>query len=123
MLLILLAYGGNWHFLFPCAALAITCLSGAASLYDRCQQERYVTIEATCTEIHRAPFRRRIKSLYLRSEQHTIKLVRIRNIRGLTVGDTLTLYVSDSTAVYEMDGTMILCSYLALSKVPVKRID
>ena len=117
MLLILLVYSRDWHFLFPCATLAITCLSGAASLYDRCQQERYVTIEATCTEINRAPFRRRIKSLYLRSEQHTIKLVGIRNIRGLTVGDTLTLYVSDSTAIYEMDGSMVLCSYLALSKV------
>ena len=61
--------------------------------------------------------------MYLRSETQTIKLAGIRNIHNLTVGDTLTLYVSDSTAVYEMDGTMILCSYLALSKVPVKRID
>ena len=41
------------------------------------------------------PFRRRIKSLYLRSEQYTIKLVGVRKIRGLAVGDTMTLYVSD----------------------------
>ena len=100
-----------------CAALAIVSLSGAASLYDRCRQERYVTIEADCTEITRTPFRRRIKSLYLRSEQYTIKLVGVRNIRGLAVGDTLTLYVLDNAAIYEMDSCMILCSYLALSKV------
>lgn len=37
MLLILLVYGRDWHFLFPCAALAIVSLSGAASLYDRCR--------------------------------------------------------------------------------------
>ena len=117
MLLILLAYGGSWHFLFPCIALIITSFGGAASLYDRCQQGRYVTIEATCTEINRAPFRRRIKSLYLRSEQYTIKLVGVRKIRGLAVGDTMTLYVSDNAAIYEMDGSMILCSYLALSQV------
>lgn len=117
MLLILLIYGCDWHFLFPCAALVIVSLSGAASLYDRCRQKRYVTIEAACTEITRTPFRRRIKSLYLRSEQYTIKLVGVRNIRGLAVGDTLTLYVSDNAAIYEMDGSMILCSYLALSKV------
>ena len=49
MLLILLAYGGSWHFLFPCIALIITSFGGAASLYDRCRQERYVTIEADCT--------------------------------------------------------------------------
>ena len=117
MLLILLVYGRDWHFLFPCAALAIVSLSGAASLYDRCRQGRYVTIEAACTEITRTPFRRRIKSLYLRSEQYTIKLVGVRNIRGLAVGDTMTLYVSDNAAIYEMDGSMVLCSYLALSKV------
>lgn len=117
MLLILLVYGRNWYFLFPCAALAIVSLSGAASLYDCCRQGRYVTIEADCTEINRTPFRRRIKSLYLRSEQHTIKLVGVRNIRGLAVGDTMALYVSDNAAIYEMDGSMILCSYLALSKV------
>ena len=101
----------------PCAALVIVSLSGAASLYDRCRQKRYVTIEAACTEINRMPFRRRIKSLYLRSEQYTIKLVGVRKIRGLAVGDTMTLYVSDNAAIYEMDGSMVLCSYLALSKV------
>ena len=117
MFLILLVYGRDWYFLFPCAALVIVSLSGATSLYDRCRQERYVTIEAACTEITRTPFRRRIKSLYLRSEQYTIKLVGVRNICGLAVGDTLTLYVSDNAAIYEMDGSMVLCSYLALSKV------
>ena len=117
MLLILLVYVRDWYFLFPCAALVIVSLSGAASLYDRCRQKRYVTIEAACTEINRMPFRRRIKSLYLRSEQYTIKLVGVRKIRGLAVGDTMTLYVSDNAAIYEMDGSMVLCSYLALSKV------
>lgn len=29
----------------------------------------------------------------------------------------MTLYVSDNAAIYEMDGSMVLCSYLALSKV------
>ena len=55
MLLILLVYVRDWYFLFPCAALVIVSLSGAASLYDRCRQKRYVTIEAACTEINRMP--------------------------------------------------------------------
>ena len=50
MLLILLVYVRDWYFLFPCAALVIVSLSGAASLYDRCRQKRYVTIEAACTD-------------------------------------------------------------------------
>ena len=65
MLLILLVYGRDWHFLFPCAALAIASFSGAASLYDRCRQGRYVTIEADCTEITRTPFRRRITRFFI----------------------------------------------------------
>lgn len=116
MLILVLAYGGDWRFLLPCIVLALLCLGLAASLYDRCAQEKYVIVEGTCTEIERAPFSRRIKAVYLRNDQHTVKLVGVRKLKNLIVGDMLNVYVADNTAVYEMDGSKIICSYLAIEK-------
>lgn len=116
MLLIVLAYRGDWRFLIPCIALSLICCSSSISLYDRCLQGKYVIVEGTCTEIERVPLRRRIKALYLRNDQHNIKLVGVRRIKNLIVGDSVTIYVADDAAVYEIDGYQVVCNYLALEK-------
>lgn len=116
MLVIVLAYGGGWRFLIPCIALSILCFGTAAALYDRCLQGKYVAVAGTCSEIERFPLRRRIKALYLRNELHNIKLVGVRKIRNLIVGDSVTVYVADDAAVYEMDGYHVICNYLAIEK-------
>lgn len=116
MLLIVLAYRGDWRFLIPCFALSLICCSSSISLYDRCLQGKYVIVEGTCTEIERVPLRRRIKALYLRNDQHNIKLVGVRRIKNLIVGDSVTIYVADDAAVYEIDGYQVVCNYLALEK-------
>ena len=116
MLLLVLAYGGNWRFLIPCVALAVLCLTGSVSLFDRCLQQKYVVVDGTCTEIERTPLRRRIKAVYLRNERHSIKLVNVRKMRNLTIGDTVHIYVSEDAPVYEIDGSQVICNYLAIEK-------
>ena len=118
MMFIVLAYRGDWRFLIPCIALTLFCFAVSASLYDRCLQGKYVVVEGTCTEIERTPLRRRIKALYLRNEQHNVKLVGVRRIKNLIVGDSVTVYVADDAAVYEIDGYQVVCNYLALEKSP-----
>lgn len=116
MFLLAMIYGGDWRFLLPCAVLAVASLGAAASLADRCLQNKYVVIDAACTEIERVPLRRRIKALYLRTEQFSIKLVGVSRIRNLQIGDRITIYVADNTAVYEMDGNKVICSCIAIEK-------
>lgn len=116
MLVIVLAYGGDWRFLIPCIALSILCFGAAASLYDRCLQGKFVAVTGTCSEIDRVPLRRRIKALYLRNEHHNIKLMGVRRIRNLVVGDLITVYIPDDAAVYEIDGHQVVCNYLAIEK-------
>ena len=116
MLVIVLAYRGDWRFLIPCIALSILCFSAAASLYDRCLQGKFVAVTGTCSEIERVPLRRRIKALYLRNDRHDIKLMGVRRIRNLVVGDSVTIYVADDAAVYEIDGYQVICNYLAIGK-------
>ena len=117
MLLIVLLYSGDWRFLIPCAAAAILCLASALLLYDRSTKGRYVLITGVCTVIERTGIRRRIKAIYLQTEEHRVRLVGVRPIRNLSIGDDLELYVADNTAVYAVDGSNVICSYIALAKV------
>lgn len=116
MLVIVLAYEGDWRFLIPCIALSILCFGATAALYDRCLQGKFVVVTGTCSEIERVPLRRRIKALYLRNELHNIKLVGVRRIKNLVIGDSVTVYIADDSAVYEIDGYQVVCNYLAIEK-------
>ena len=68
-------------------------------------------------EIERSTLRRRLKSFSLQGERFPIRIMNQRQrIRGLAVGDTLTVYVSEKALVYEMDGCKIVNSYIALCR-------
>ena len=116
MLLMVLIYSTDWRFMVPCAVAAALCIASAALLYYRCIQGRYVEICGVCTEIERSGIRKRIKAIYLQTPEHTIRVVGIKPIRNLSVGDSLTLYVADNTAVYSMEGCSVICSYIAMIK-------
>ena len=116
MLLMVLVYRGDWRFLIPCIALSLICLGAAVSLYDRCLQGKFIVVEGVCSEIERAPLRRRIKAFYLRNDQHNIKLVGVRMIKNLIVGDHVIIYIAEDTSVYEIDGYQVVCNYLAIEK-------
>lgn len=116
MLVIVLAYRGDWRFLIPCIALSVLCFGAAASLYDRCLQCKFVAVTGICSEIERVTLRRRIKALYLRNDHHNIKLMGVRRIKNLVVGDSVTVYIADDAAVYEIDGYQVVCNYLAIEK-------
>lgn len=116
MLTLVLAYRGDWRFFIPCIALTGVCAGSALLLYLQCIDDRYVIIEGICTEIEKSPLRRRVKAIYIRTAEHDVKLLNARRIKNLSVGNQLMVYVNEKTAVYEMDGCKVLCSYLALAK-------
>lgn len=117
LLITALLIGGDWRFCIPCAALAVFFLGGGVLLFFRGTDGRYVVIEGVCTEIERSTLRRRLKSFSLQGKQFPIRIMNQRQrIRGLAVGDTLTVYVSEKALVYEMDGCRIVNSYIALCR-------
>ena len=92
------------------------CLASAGTLFFRCVSGRYVVVEGVCTDIDKTVIRRRIKAIYIRNDQFSIKLVNAKRIRNLSVGDTVTVYVADNSAVYDVDGMKVICYYLAMTK-------
>ena len=116
LFILILIFYKDWRFWLPCVILSVMCLASAGSLFFRCVYGRYVIVEGICTDIEKSLVRRRIKAIYLRNDRFSIKVVNAKRIRSLSIGDTVTVYVADNSAVYDVDGTKVICYYLAMTK-------
>ena len=121
--LLVLSYRSDWRLMLPCVALIVLCVGSTLSLYDRCVQSKYVAVTGSCVEIEKSAWRRRTKAIYLRTDQYSIKLAGVRRIKNLVVGDQLTVYIADNTAVYAVDEYHVICNYLAIEKTFPKGKD
>ena len=106
----------DWRFWIPCVILSVMCLASAGTLFYRCVFGKYVVVEGVCTDIDKTLIRRRIKAIYIRNDSFLIKIVNAKRIKNLSIGDIVTVYVADNSAVYDVDGMKVICYYLAMTK-------
>ena len=117
MLVIILLYRGSLELMFPCIGFSALFFISALLLYIRCDEGRYVVIQGICTEIDKTGIRRKVKDIYIKGDQFTIRIARpTMKLRNLNVGDRITIYLTDNTPVYEMDGCKVVCNTLAVEK-------
>ena len=116
LFILVLIFYKDWRFWLPCVILSVMCLASAGTLFFRCVLDKYVVVEGICTDIDKSLVRKRIKAIYIRNDQFSIKIVNAKRIRNLSIGDTVTVYVADNSAVYDVDGTKVICYYLAMTK-------
>ena len=117
MLVIILLYRGGIELMFPCIGFSSVFFISALQLYARCDEKNYVVIKGTCTEIEKTGLRRKVKDIYVKEDQFTVRIVRpTMKLRSLNVGDRITIYLADNAPVYEMDGCKVICNTLAVEK-------
>lgn len=117
MLVLILLYKGGIELMFPCIGFSAMFFISALQLYVRCDEKDYVVIFGTCAEIERTGIRRRVKDIYVKADDFTVRLVRpTMKLRALNVGDRITIYLAEDAPVYEMDGCQVICSTLAVEK-------
>ena len=117
MLVIILLYRGGLELMFPCIGFSAVFFISALQLYARCDEKNYVVIRGTCTEIEKTRLRRKVKDIYVKEDQFTVRIVRPpMKLRSLNVGDRITIYLADNAPVYEMDGCKVICNTLAVEK-------
>ena len=117
MLVIILLYRGGLELMFPCIGFSAVFFISALQLYARCDEKNYVVIKGTCTEIEKTGLRRKVKDIYVKEDQFTVRIVRpTMKLRSLNVGDRITIYLADNAPVYEMDGCKVICNTLAVEK-------
>lgn len=117
MLVIILLYRGGIELMFPCIGFSSVFFISALQLYARCDEKNYVVIKGICTEIEKTGLRRKVKDIYVKEDQFTVRIVRpSMKLRSLNVGDRITIYLADNAPVYEMDGYKVICNTLAVEK-------
>ena len=117
MLVIILLSRGGIELMFPCIGFSSIFFISALQLYARCDEKNYVVIKGTCTEIEKTGLRRKVKDIYVKEDQFTVRIVRpSMKLRSLNVGDRITIYLADNAPVYEMDGCKVICNTLAVEK-------
>ena len=101
--------------LLPGIAALLMFLVSACSLTIRCLDENYLILRGQCLQIERSFVRKNIKAIYLKVQNHTVKL-RCQIPRRIAVGDQLTIYISNDAPVYEEDGCQVLFHILAIGR-------
>ena len=101
--------------LLPGIAALLMFLVSACSLTIRCLDENYLILRGQCLQIERSFVRKNTKAIYLKVQNHTVKL-RCQIPRRIAVGDQLTIYISNDAPVYEEDGCQVLFHILAIGR-------
>lgn len=99
-----------------CSLLALFVFWGfsASQLLHKVITGQIVAIRGHCTRVEKTPVRRRIKTLYLRSDPHIVKIQITGKLRNIDKGDIVTVYAANNAPVYENEGCQQLSAYLAI---------
>ena len=117
VLILILTYRGSWQLMLPGLAIFVAFTMSAWLLFCNCVQGTYTVIQGQCTEIERTGIRKKIKAVYIQSDDRCIRIVtQFQKIRKLAVGDKLTVYLAENSPVYEHDGCLVIFHVIAIGK-------
>ena len=94
---------------------AFSAGSGALLIW-RTNQGKILTLEGVCRQVDTTLFRRRPKAVVVKCGEHSVKVFLRYRTGNPAPGDTLRIYVADSTPIYENGDTLVLSGYLWLEK-------
>ena len=115
-----LAVGAGFLFLFlvlnplPCLLFGSGMIVNGGLLFYNGIKGNFIRVQGICRQIETTGIRKLIKNLYIDMEPYTLKMPVRHRIRNLIRGDTVIIYLSEKTPVYEQDKGYMICSYYAL---------
>lgn len=107
----------SFRYLYFCFAYLIfagALLVNGGWLFYIGSRGKYIIIQGVCGQIETTGIRKRIKSITITLEGNTLKIPIRQSMNKLAVGDTVIVYFSDKTLVYEQDVNCIICNYYSL---------
>lgn len=105
---------GDICFSLPCLLFGGGMIVNGGLLFYNGIKGNFIRIQGICRQIETTGIRKRIKNLYIDMEPYTLKMPVRHRIRNLIRGDTVIIYLSEKTPVYEQDKGYMICSYYAL---------
>lgn len=105
---------GDIYFSLPCVVFGgVMIVNGSLLLYNSAMGN-CISVKGVCRQIDTTRIRKRIRNIYIDTEACTVKMPVRHRIRNLNKGDTIMVYLSEKTPVYEQDDGYMICSYYAL---------
>ncbi len=104
----------NIYLYVPCLILFAVMIVNTATLVYNCVTGNYIKIEGLCSNVEATKIKRKTKSIELKFEEHTLKFPINKRIGKINLGDTIIVYLSDKTLVYEKDGIYVVYEYYAI---------
>ena len=97
----------DFYFSLPCLLLSGFLLINGIRLC-------YNSFAGNCEKIETVGLRKRTKGIWVQLEGNVVKIPIRQRMKVLSIGDTVIIYLSDKTPVYEHEGNYMICSYYAL---------
>lgn len=104
----------NLYFSMPCFLLSAVMFAYGGMLFYNCIKQRYLILQGVCVDVLATRVRRRVKSVTLMIDEKNLKLPIQKRVQPIKEGDTVTVYLSEKTPVYEDGGGYIVYSCYAL---------
>ena len=104
----------DFYFSLPCLLLSGFLLINGIRLCYNSFAGDYMCIQGICEKIEMSGIRKRIKGIWVQLEGNVVKIPIRQRMKALSIGDTVIIYLSDKTPVYEQEGSYMICSYYAL---------
>lgn len=105
---------GDIYFSLPCVVFGGVMIVNGGLLFYNGTEGNFISVRGVCRQIETTGIRKRIRNLYIDTEPYILKLPVRQRIRNLDKGDTIIVYLSEKTPVYEQDNGYMICSYYAL---------
>ena len=112
-LIILFCFWDVYLFL-PCVFFAVFLIVNAILLFYNSYKGNYVCVEGICEHIETTGLKKRVKSITLALVENKLKIMVRQRIKRLAVGDTVIVYLAESTQVYDQDDGFLIGNYYAL---------
>lgn len=98
----------------PCwLLLAYVAVSGGIMLYNSIKG-KFVAVTGPCIRIERTRLWKRVKGIYIQTEQGRMKIPVRKRMSRLSEGDDVTVYLPTKTRVYDQDGGLVIFGYYAI---------
>lgn len=88
----------------PCILFSAIMIVKSTVLLYNCAVGNYLEIKGVCSDVEVTTFRRRVKSLTIKAEEKILTIPIYFRLRGINVGDTITVYLSKKARLYYNNG-------------------
>lgn len=124
--LVILLVFAELPLILPSLLLLFWSSADAWRLYRLFTHQEFLVLSGVCTRVDISPIRRRPKAIYTRPkaiytdiEGRPVKIPINMPLGSAAIGDTIKIYISRQSPVYESDGVSTIFRYYAIECTPV----